>query len=111
MKHLFSLSVLMLMMLPTMFAQGSKQETATFQVMGNCGMCKKRIETAAKIKGVSIANWNMETQQMDVKFNPQKTSLATIQQSIAKAGHATEKFKADEKAYSNLHHCCKYKDE
>lgn len=111
MKYLFSLATILFIFQSSIFAQGAKVETTTFQVPGNCGMCKKRIETAATIKGVSTATWNMETQQMEVKFNPQKTSIATIQQSIAKAGHATEKFEANEKAYSNLHHCCKYKDE
>lgn len=93
----------------SVFAQKNTTITDSFQVSGNCGMCKKRIESASMIKGVIAANWDIESQIMKVTFKANKTSADAIQQSIAAVGHDTEKYKADEKAYKNLHSCCKYK--
>jgi len=87
-----------------------KTETIEFQVSGVCGMCKERIENAALIKGVKLAEWNNETGMIKVIFNPQKTNKATIQKAIADAGHDTENVKADDKAYSEIPKCCKYRD-
>ena len=44
------------------FAQDkpSKNEKASFEVLGNCGMCKDRIEKAAfYVKGVKYASWDI----------------------------------------------------
>ena len=38
------------------FAQ--KTKTETFKVSGNCGMCEKKIEKAAKSAGATYAEWN-----------------------------------------------------
>lgn len=82
-----------------------------FSVSGNCDMCKERIETAAKsVKGVSAAGWDQNTKKIQVEFNNTKTSLNDIQEVIAKAGHDTEKFKADDKTYESLPECCKYRN-
>jgi len=84
-------------------------ESAEFKVWGNCGMCKKTIEKAAKgVAGVESANWNVDTHQFNVVFNPSKTSVKQVHQAIAKAGYDTEMVKADDTAYNNLHGCCQY---
>ena len=41
------------------YAQSVKNDT--IKVWGNCGMCKTKIEKAAKAAGASTANWNEET--------------------------------------------------
>ncbi len=90
----------------TVFA-GSKTEE--FKVYGNCGMCEKRIETAAKsVDGVKKAEWNSETEMMKVSFDDSKTNLDKIQLAIANVGHDTDEHKADDKVYAKLHGCCKY---
>lgn len=81
---------------------------ASFKVSGNCESCKKRIEKAAKLDGVKTAVWNQETKVLTTTFAPAKITVEQIEQSIAKAGYDTEKFKADETAYKNLPHCCQY---
>lgn len=88
------------------FAQSDS--TATFEVAGNCGMCKKRIEDAAKIDGVSSFNWDIKTHIASVRYNPEKVKLADIQQAIAQAGHDTPLFKTTDELYENLHECCLY---
>ncbi len=82
---------------------------ATFTVAGNCGMCKKRIEKAAlSVQGVSKANWDADKQVIHVNFSNQ-TMEDAIKKAIATAGHDTEKYKASDEVYNNLHGCCQYK--
>jgi mercuric ion binding protein len=94
---------------PSMFA-GSKENpvTDTIRVSGNCGMCKKNIERAAAIKGVKKASWNPDSKELWVTYLPSKTSNEKIQQSIADAGYDTEKIRAKDEVYQNLHTCCQY---
>ena len=75
-----------------------------------CGMCKKRIEDAAFIKGVKFAEWDKKTGMLTVVYKSDKTTEDDIHKSLAKVGHATEKVDADEKSYDALPDCCKYKD-
>jgi len=86
-------------------------KTETFKVWGNCDMCKARIEKAAKIDGVSKAEWNKDTKILTFSYNPSVISIDNIQKRIAAVGHDTEKYKADIKAYNSLPGCCKYERE
>ena len=86
--------------------------TRTFKVSGNCDMCKKKIETAAKsVKGVKSAVWNAETQSITVKYDDNKTKLIDIHNKIASVGYDTDKVMADDKTYDKLHGCCQYERE
>ncbi|QIE59374.1 heavy-metal-associated domain-containing protein [Rasiella rasia] len=90
----------------------NKNARATIEVDGICGMCKKRIETAAvKTKGVKSAVWNVETKECKLIFDENKTDLATISKSIAAVGHDTKEIKATDEAYNSVHPCCLYRDE
>lgn len=87
----------------------SATKTETLKVQGNCDMCKARIEKAAKIEGVSNAEWNTESKMIAVTFDPTKTNIDVIGKKIAAAGHDNVKAKADDKAYKSLPSCCKYR--
>jgi len=107
----FTLSCFTLVFL-TAFAQKPKWEKANFQVSGKCDMCKTKIEKAATgTEGVKTARWNVVNGKMKVKFNPVITNTDKIQQIISSVGYDTEKYKATDEAYNNLHHCCKYERE
>jgi periplasmic mercuric ion binding protein len=80
----------------------------TIKVYGNCGMCKKRIEKAVKLNGVSYANWNSETKQMVVLYDENFVSEDMIEHAVAAVGHDTEKYKADDDVYEKLPGCCHY---
>jgi mercuric ion binding protein len=81
----------------------------SFKVWGNCGMCKTTIEQSLmEIKGVTVANYDLEKQSIDVRFNSLVVSLDELQLGLAKVGYDTENHKATEKAYNSLHSCCKY---
>jgi len=84
---------------------------ASFGVSGNCDLCKERIEKAAKsVNGVKSASWDSETKKIHVEFDTMETNSDAIQKAIAQAGHDTEKFKADDKTYSALPECCRYRN-
>ena len=85
-------------------------ETVSFNVSGNCGMCKRRIEEACVLPGVKAATWNAETQLLSVKFDNARTDLVKIKTRIAKAGHDVEGMASDEKAYKKLPACCQYRE-
>jgi Ni,Fe-hydrogenase III small subunit len=89
-------------------AQNTSDSTAVVKVWGNCGMCEERIEKAAFGKGVKSAEWNAETLQLTVVYNPKKTDLLTIEKRISSVGHDTEHTRASDKVYNNLHGCCQY---
>ncbi|KGL59446.1 Heavy-metal-associated domain-containing protein [Polaribacter sp. Hel1_33_78] len=89
-----------------------KNAKVSFEVDGICGMCKKRIETAAlKSKGVKFAIWSVKTHQLSVILDERKTDVKKIQKNIAAVGHDSKGFVASEEAYSSVHPCCKYRDE
>ena len=82
---------------------------ATFRVLGNCGMCKDRIERAAyTVRGVRYADWDVDEQKITVRYRPNRTNQEEIERAIAKAGHDTENFLTNDDTHANLHHCCIY---
>lgn len=92
--------------------QVKKNAKITIEVDGVCGMCKKRIETAAlKTKGVKFALWNVKTHQLNLIIDERKTTLHTIQKNIAAVGHDSKGFKATDEAYNAVHACCKYRND
>jgi copper chaperone CopZ len=84
-------------------------ELVQFTVYGNCGMCKERIETAAKsVEGVLTASWDEDSLVFTLSYNAELTNQQAIEEAIAAVGHDTENERADDKVYKRLHHCCKY---
>ena len=90
-------------------AQTSKDTTINFKAQGECGLCKQRIETAAKGKGVAAAIWNEETKLLTLTYNPLKTTVEKVHKRIALAGHDTELEKANDEIYTALPACCHYR--
>jgi len=87
------------------FAQSKKE---TFKVAGECGMCKKKIESAAKAAGATFASWSESTKALTVKYDSKTSNAAKIQEAIAAVGYDTPNYKATDEAYNKLHSCCKY---
>ena len=90
----------------TTFAQTSKNET--INVWGNCGMCKKKIEKAAKSAGAASASWDADKHELSISYDESKTSNQKIQEAIVKIGYDTQDFTATQEAYDNLPGCCQY---
>ena len=115
MKTLFTTIMLMLFVVSLGNAQDAKPKKSakyTIEVNGVCGMCKKRIETAAiKTKGVKYANWNVDTHLLSVIIDERKTNVQLVQQSVANVGHDTADVRAQDEVYDGIHTCCKYRED
>ncbi len=84
-------------------------KTEQFRVYGNCGMCEKTIEGALKdVKGVSVADWEKETDQMTVTYDPTLITLDEIKQKIADVGYDSDTHRAKDDVYNSLPNCCQY---
>ena len=89
--------------------QNQKNKKSNFEVIGNCEICKKRIEKAAlSLKGVKMAKWDIPSNILSVTYNSNKILLDQIQSSIANVGHDTPLFKAPDNVYDQLPLCCIY---
>ena len=84
-------------------------KTETFKVSGSCGMCKTRIEKAAKVEGVSKAEWDSQTKLLTLTYDPAKVKTDDVLKKIAAVGHDNEKYKAEQSVYDKLPGCCKYR--
>jgi copper chaperone CopZ len=106
-KSIMLVAGLLLFSMTSLFANVAKTEK--IKVYGNCGQCKTRIEKAAKsVQGVSKATWIDADEMLTVTFDDTKTTVAKIEEAVAKAGHDTDNMKATDKAYNALPGCCKY---
>lgn len=101
-------NLLILLVLTTLGNFAFAQTPTTIKVSGNCGMCKKHIEKAAKDAGATAADWNKVTKLLTVSFDGTKTSTDKIETAIAGAGYDTEHKEASAEAYKKLDECCQY---
>lgn len=84
-------------------------KTEKFTVYGNCGMCEKTIEGSLKdVKGVINGDWDRETDQMTVTYDPHVIELDAIKQKIADVGYDSETHRAKDEVYNSLPGCCQY---
>ena len=83
-------------------------EIAEIKTSAVCGSCESTIKTALfKLSGIKSVALNIETAVVTVKYDPEKVTLDNIRLAISKAGYDADDVLADEKAYENLHSCCK----
>jgi copper chaperone CopZ len=80
----------------------------TVHVWGNCEKCEANIEKACQIKGVSTADWIVESKLLTVKLDTAVVSLNSVIDEVTKAGYDTETKMADDYAYGSLPQCCQY---
>lgn len=105
--------ILLLLVIPLISFSQTKEKNAkdTFEVSGNCGMCKKRIESATlSLQGVKYVSWSPQSKNFSIIYNSTKVSIDDVKKKIADVGHDNSLYKASDEAYNNLHFCCKYRD-
>jgi mercuric ion binding protein len=105
--------LVLLMIIVGFSAQGQEKKNKnakfTTEINGNCEQCQKRIQKAAySVPGVKSASWSIETHQLSLIINEEKSSLSDVKKAIAKVGHDTDDVKATKEDYDNLHFCCQY---
>jgi len=103
------IAILAIVITSTVYSQSSTTKTDTIKVSGNCDMCKARIEKAAKIDGVSKAEWNKKDKTLTATLDPAKITMDAIGKKIAAAGHDNDKAKATDAVYDKLPGCCQYR--
>lgn len=73
-----------------------------------CGTCKAAIEkSVGAIEGVKLADLDLETKLVAVKYDSEKTDVTAIKSAITAIGYDADEVPADAKAYEELHSCCK----
>lgn len=89
----------------------TQTNTDSLFVDGLCGMCKERIEKAAlQAPGVIKADWNVDSRILTVRTDDRDFEEDQLHRAVADAGHDTDKRRAPDEAYDQLHNCCKYRD-
>ncbi|MBL0025328.1 MAG: heavy-metal-associated domain-containing protein [Saprospiraceae bacterium] len=89
-------------------AQTKNLQIVDVKVYGNCGMCKKTIEKAANVNGISKAEWDADMAMAKVTIDTTKTTVDDVLKRIAAVGYDSEKFRAPDEAYNSLPGCCQY---
>ncbi len=73
--------------------------------------CKDQIEQAAKsVDGVSQAEWDNDTQQLEVTFDDASADVDAVELAIAEAGFDTPNHMATDEAYDMLPDDCKTRE-
>jgi copper chaperone CopZ len=112
MKKIILMFCLLLVGLSAEAQKKKKNFKVAIEVDGVCMMCKKRIEKASiKSKGVKSAVWNVDTHELRLIFDENKTSIEQIESNLAAVGHDTKSLIASKEAYDSLHPCCKYRED
>lgn len=109
MRTLQNLSkILAVVLLGTLLVFAAKR-SVEFEVKGACGMCETRIEQTAKnVDGVKKADWTLEDNILQLKFDDKKTSVVEVRKALAAVGHDNGDFRAPDEVYENLPACCHY---
>lgn len=108
-KLLFPVTLILLFLTTNSFAQ-SKVVDETFWVGGVCGMCEDRIEKALDLKGIKMADYDHEKQELHVVYKTSKITRQQIDKALNAVGHDTATSKASDEQYNGIHGCCKYRD-
>ena len=104
MKNIF------LLMLSLAFASIVNAQTDTLVVKTTvlCDECKERIEHDLSFaKGVKSNVVNLDTKEVTVVYNSDKTDPEKIRLAITKIGYGADSLKADPKAFAKLPLCCR----
>ncbi|MFH1160824.1 MAG: T9SS type A sorting domain-containing protein [bacterium] len=84
--------------------------TITFTTLGNCYICKTRIETKVnQVEGVISSEWDYVSKVTTVTYDNGVTDAFQVMHAIADTGHDTEWFRAPDSMYALLiGSCCEY---
>tara|TARA_R110000868_G_scaffold193351_1_gene438215 strand:- start:9680 stop:10069 length:390 start_codon:yes stop_codon:yes gene_type:complete len=110
-KNLIILTSILLFGIHLSAQDKDKNKKVSFEVKGNCEMCKKRIEKASlKVKGVKYVNWDIPSKELTLIMDENKCTPLDVKKAIAIVGHDTDSAEADDNVYDKLPACCKFRD-
>lgn len=102
------ISILLLFAIGKANAQPAQATLKDVAILGNCEMCKARIEKAGKKKGEAKVQWDGKSKTAIITYDSSKQTIDDILKRIALAGYDNEKYLAPDEAYAKLPECCKY---
>lgn len=109
MRNIIANAILQLMFFVNVFA--AEQDTIRIQTSALCEQCKKILEHDLSFhRGVKRSELDIESKEVMVIYNPEKTTPEKIRQAVTKAGYNADTLKADEKAFNRLPECCRAPD-
>ncbi|CAN5683481.1 hypothetical protein BH11BAC1_BH11BAC1_24910 [soil metagenome] len=86
----------------------AQTDTVIIKTSALCEQCKEKIEHDLSFeKGVKSNVMNLETKEVTVVYNTQKTDPEKIRMAITKIGYDADSLKAVPKAFDRLPECCK----
>ena len=77
-----------------LIGQSKKIIDTEFFVNGVCGMCEDRIELALDVKGIKVADWDVDSKMCRIVYKPEQIKEEEIHAILAGIGHDTKKAKA-----------------
>ena len=105
MKKLITL--LLILVSATAWAQGKKLETITVRTSAVCDMCVTTIESNVIYeKGVKKVKVDRRANTIVVDSDPRKTGPAAIRQAIVRLGYYADDIPGDPPAFANQPACC-----
>ena len=86
------LNILLSLLFLFSFKSNSQTKSTVIIVDGVCMMCENRIEKQAiDIKGIKLADWNLENRTLKLVYNEKHISINEIHKFLASIGHDTKK--------------------
>jgi outer membrane receptor for ferrienterochelin and colicins len=83
------------------------QERIVIKTSGQCGSCDNFMrEALLNIEGIDNLNLDLETQMLEVVYEPNKVEVASIRKALSEAGYDAGKLAANPEAYNGLPACC-----
>lgn len=98
----------MMLFFTSSYAKIKNPKTESYKVYGNCGMCKKTIESTVKQNKDALGIWNSKSQMLTITYDSTKTSADEILKRIANVGYDNDKYLSSNEVYKNLDACCQY---
>lgn len=111
MKKLIFVFGLLCALIVTAQAQNTGKAYVEIQTSAVCGSCKAIIEKAVtEIEGVKLADLDLETSILSVKYDAEKTNPEAIRLAITASGYSADTLPPVKEAYDKLDPCCKSTD-
>ncbi|MDC0231138.1 TonB-dependent receptor [Aureispira] len=90
------------------FKMEKRHSRIKIKTSSQCGMCETTLtEALMKKDGIRYIALNQKTQILEIIYEHNKIDVPAIKHTIVHSGYDADEMTADEKAYSNLHGCCK----
>jgi copper chaperone CopZ len=108
-KYISYILVVLFTLASSNLVEAGSKNTVKFVTLGNCSVCKARIEGAVNtLPGIDSVLWDSKGKVTNVTYDATLTDVYTIMKKIAEVGDDNEWYQATDFVYNNLESCCKY---